>query len=223
MWKPSRRSGRSASGTSSSVWSSVVTSQLQHPDRDAQRHPDEQAGDQVALHRRGLRGRHPRRVRTRSSRCLRPRPGPRRLPRPALRLRTWIRSSPRRAVASPPSAFFAAGLLPEPLKSVAYQPLPLSWKPAADTSLTRESFVHAGQATSGASENFCSASSSWPQRRAAVFVDRHGKPRRIGVSRAKALDKKGNIIPDPAGRRSLPRGAGGVYLQPIRWWRAGVA
>ena len=52
MWKPSQRFGRAAlAGTSSSVWSSVVTSELQHPDRDAERHPDQQPGDQVALHR----------------------------------------------------------------------------------------------------------------------------------------------------------------------------
>src|SRR5947207_4489674 len=52
----------------------------------------------------------------------------------------------------------AAGLDPELLKSVAYQPLPLSWNPAAVTSLFRASLPHAGQARSSGSESFCSAS-----------------------------------------------------------------
>src|SRR5262249_30280094 len=54
----------------------------------------------------------------------------------------------------------AAGLLPELRKSVAYQPLPLSWNPAADTSFTSVERPHAGQTVSGASDSFCRDSSS---------------------------------------------------------------
>jgi len=56
---------------------------------------------------------------------------------------------------------FSAGL-PPPRKSVWYQPLPLSWKPAAETSLLRASLPQAGQVVRGASLNFCSVSSLWP-------------------------------------------------------------
>src|SRR4051794_38727331 len=59
-----------------------------------------------------------------------------------------------------PFALSAAGLLPLPRKSVSYQPLPFSWKPAADTSLRSASLPHAGHVTSGASARRCSASSS---------------------------------------------------------------
>jgi hypothetical protein len=58
-----------------------------------------------------------------------------------------------------PSGFLAVAL-PLLLKSVAYQPLPFNWKPAADTSLTSAPVLHDGHATSGASDSFCSASSS---------------------------------------------------------------
>jgi hypothetical protein len=69
------------------------------------------------------------------------------------------------------------------LKSVAYQPLPFNWKPAAETFFTSASALHDGHVTSGASENFCRDSSSCPQtsngiRRSASH------PRLIG----KALD-----------------------------------
>ena len=37
------------------------------------------------------------------------------------------------------------------------------WKPAAETSLVSESVLQTGQSASGASENFCNATSSWPQ------------------------------------------------------------
>jgi len=72
------------------------------------------------------------------------------------------------AFASPPFAFaspfaLAAGLVPELLKSVAYQPLPLSWKPAAETSLLKRALPQTGQSVSGESESFCKASSLCPQ------------------------------------------------------------
>src|SRR5437764_1521113 len=56
----------------------------------------------------------------------------------------------------------AAGFVPELLKSVAYQPLPLSWKPTAEMSLASAGLLHSGQVESGASESFCSISSSCP-------------------------------------------------------------
>src|SRR5262245_33224789 len=70
-------------------------------------------------------------------------------------------SLPLASVAAPLSVFpdFAA----PPLKSVTYQPLPFNWNPAADSCLTSVSAPHDGHVTSGASENFCRASSSWPQ------------------------------------------------------------
>ncbi len=45
----------------------------------------------------------------------------------------------------------ASGLAGEPLKSLAYQPLPLSWKPAAVSNLFNDSLPHSGQVVSGAS------------------------------------------------------------------------
>src|SRR5947209_18242383 len=69
------------------------------------------------------------------------------------------------ALASAPDSFFdsafAAGLLPF-LKSVAYQPEPLSLNPAAETSLVSVSLWHAGQVMSRGSVIFCSASCSFP-------------------------------------------------------------
>ena len=55
----------------------------------------------------------------------------------------------------------AAGALP--LKSVAYQPLPLSWKPAAVSCLCSAGAWQLGHSVRGASEIFCSASNAWPQ------------------------------------------------------------
>src|SRR5262245_41627087 len=78
-------------------------------------------------------------------------------------------ASPALALASPalilasPLLFAASGLLPEPLKSVAYQPLPLSWKPAAVRSLLKRGLPQSGQSVSGESDSFCSASSLCPQ------------------------------------------------------------
>jgi hypothetical protein len=41
------------------------------------------------------------------------------------------------------------------LKSVAYQPEPFSWNPAAVTSLLKVGFSHSGQIDRGGSETFC--------------------------------------------------------------------
>ena len=57
----------------------------------------------------------------------------------------------------------AAGFAPLLRKSVAYQPEPLSWNPAADNSFFNSGLWHDGHAVRGASLNFCSASISWPQ------------------------------------------------------------
>lgn len=63
------------------------------------------------------------------------------------------------ATAAPPlsaagaSAGVAAGLLP-PLKSVAYQPEPLSWNPAAVSCLLKVGLPHEGQVFKGGSEIF---------------------------------------------------------------------
>jgi hypothetical protein len=46
----------------------------------------------------------------------------------------------------------AAGALPLFRKSVTYQPLPLSWKPAAVTCLRKVSLLHWGHTDSGGSE-----------------------------------------------------------------------
>ena len=55
----------------------------------------------------------------------------------------------------------AAGALP--LKSVAYQPLPFNWKPAAVNCLCSAGAWQLGHSLKGASEIFCSASNAWPQ------------------------------------------------------------
>jgi len=66
--------------------------------------------------------------------------------------------SPDSPLASLPD--LAAGFAPPPLKSVAYQPLPLSWNPAADSSLLNVSLPQDGQTVSFGSECFW-RNSSW--------------------------------------------------------------
>ena len=58
-------------------------------------------------------------------------------------------------------AVLAAGLLPS-LKSVAYQPEPLSWKPAAVSCFSIVALPQALHSGAGALI-FCSTSSAWPQ------------------------------------------------------------
>ena len=53
-------------------------------------------------------------------------------------------------------------LLP-PLKSVAYQPEPLSWKPAAVSCLLKLAWPQFGQSVSTGSESFCNTSLANPQ------------------------------------------------------------
>ena len=68
------------------------------------------------------------------------------------------------AAAAVPAAAAGADVPPEPpLKSVTYQPEPLSWKPAAVSCLENVALPHAGQSVSGASEIFCRTSLAWPQ------------------------------------------------------------
>src|SRR5262245_52176345 len=67
----------------------------------------------------------------------------------------------------PPSAelslLLLAAFFGPPLKSVAYQPLPFNWKPAAEISFCRFGVAQDGQSVSSGSDSFCSFSSSWPQ------------------------------------------------------------
>jgi hypothetical protein len=58
---------------------------------------------------------------------------------------------------------FAAGFDPLFLKSVAYQPLPFSWKPAAVTILEKDCAPHFVHTVSGVSLTFCRNSCWWPQ------------------------------------------------------------
>jgi hypothetical protein len=59
------------------------------------------------------------------------------------------------AAEAPPAALAALAAAPEPpRKSVAYQPEPLSWKPAAVTCLLKDSAPQAGQVVRGASDIF---------------------------------------------------------------------
>jgi hypothetical protein len=51
----------------------------------------------------------------------------------------------------------------EPLKSVTYQPEPLSWKPAAVTCFWKLGFPQEGHSVSTGSEIFCSTSLANPQ------------------------------------------------------------
>jgi hypothetical protein len=65
--------------------------------------------------------------------------------------------------AVPLSLGLAAGLEPLFLKSVAYQPLPFSWKPAAVTILEKDCAPHFVHTVSGVSLTFCRNSCWWPQ------------------------------------------------------------
>jgi hypothetical protein len=62
-----------------------------------------------------------------------------------------------------PLAGAGAGALPEPLKSVAYQPEPLSWKPAAVSCFLNAAAPQAGQTVRTGSEIFCKTSLLSPQ------------------------------------------------------------
>jgi hypothetical protein len=55
------------------------------------------------------------------------------------------------------------GALPLPLKSVAYQPDPLSWNPAAVTCFLNSGLLQEGHTSSGASDIFCNTSLANPQ------------------------------------------------------------
>jgi len=49
------------------------------------------------------------------------------------------------------------------LKSVAYQPEPLSWKPAAVSCLVKDGLLQAGHTLKGGSDIFCKWSLAKPQ------------------------------------------------------------
>ena len=56
-----------------------------------------------------------------------------------------------------------AGALPEPLKSVAYQPEPFNWNPAAVNCFLKAGCEQFGHVSSGASDIFCNTSLANPQ------------------------------------------------------------
>jgi hypothetical protein len=60
-------------------------------------------------------------------------------------------------------AALAGGTVLPPLKSVAYQPEPFSWNPAAVTCFLNDGLEQDGQTSSGASDIFCSTSLANPQ------------------------------------------------------------
>ncbi len=60
------------------------------------------------------------------------------------------------------SGDFDDGFVPLFLKSVAYQPLPFNWKPAALSIFVKVGFPQFGQTVSGASLSFCRNSCWWP-------------------------------------------------------------
>jgi hypothetical protein len=60
------------------------------------------------------------------------------------------------------SALAGAALAP-PLKSVAYQPEPLSWKPAAVSCLVKDGLLQTGHTLRGGSDIFCKWSLAKPQ------------------------------------------------------------
>ena len=69
---------------------------------------------------------------------------------------------PSAGLASPALASSGLAWVP-PRKSVAYQPEPLSWKPAAVTCLVNAEAPQAGHSVSGASDIFCRTSLLCPQ------------------------------------------------------------
>ncbi len=65
-----------------------------------------------------------------------------------------------------PAAPATAGadvLAAPPLKSVAYQPEPFSWKPAAVSCLLKLGAPQEGHCVRGSSDIFCKTSLAWPQ------------------------------------------------------------
>ncbi len=59
------------------------------------------------------------------------------------------------------SSVFLAGLLP--LKSLAYQPVPFSWKLGAETCFSKLAWPHCGQVVETASLTLRISSALWPQ------------------------------------------------------------
>lgn len=68
------------------------------------------------------------------------------------------------AAAGADEAAAGADVPPLPLrKSVTYQPVPLSWKPAAVNCFLKVLLAQDGQSVSGASDTFCNTSLAKPQ------------------------------------------------------------
>ena len=165
----SRRAPRGATGPARARVSGRASTpgNADHPDRDAERHPDEQSGDQVALHRwrrgcarcggrrgAGLRGGSRGGARVSALVSLFGSPAASVLESPLASPFASVRSAGSGRGGSP--SFAGAGLAPLPLKSVAYQPLPFNWKPAAETFLTSAVLV-AGRARRRAAHRRISA------------------------------------------------------------------
>src|SRR6266850_5080622 len=146
-----------------------VEDDLQHPQRDDQRDPDQQPGDQVLPQRSGnevlFHGFCNEKARTRA--------GPVRSRKvdaaaQAAALDSVLVSGFASGLDSVllsvlVSAFLSADFFAPPLKSVAYHPVPLSWKPAAESCLRYSGLPQAGHTESGASDTFCRCSSWCPQ------------------------------------------------------------
>ena len=155
-----------------------IDDQLQHPERDDERDPDQQAGDEVFLH--VLETKKP-------GKSAGPECWPFRINSwcwPASSSPAWLRSSFRswfRSSLRPSASAFASGLasafasafLPLLLKSVAYQPEPFSWKPAA-RQLLRILLLAAGRALGQRRlGQLLQVVLLVAAGRAAIFVDRH--------------------------------------------------
>src|SRR5262249_51744280 len=120
-----------------------IEDDLQHPEGDDQRDPDQQAGDEVLFHV----------IETKK-------PGSRRAGQDRCAIQSVVAgadfffasgfASVLASVFASPfrSAFLSTGLLPALLKSVAYQPLPFSWKPAALRSFLYAFWPQAGHLVS---------------------------------------------------------------------------
>ena len=143
-----------------------VDHELQHPDGDDQRDPDQQPGNEVFLHGSGNKKARRAPGRVRLLRRSSVRTGRRIWFRSWCRFsfRSWRRVSRRSWCRSSSSGLLLVLglLLGPPLKSVAYQPPPFSWKPAAVSSFCSAGLPQAGQSVSGGSVTFCRTSCSWP-------------------------------------------------------------
>ncbi|MNN27915.1 hypothetical protein D3C81_1414660 [compost metagenome] len=145
--------------------------QIEHPQRDAERHQHEQPGQEPGLEGGGFLGNHG--FGHEGQALALPPAGAEGVEDVDVdddEADEPDESPPEAAgadAAAPPVAAGAlAPLLPPlpPRKSVTYQPEPLSWKPAAVSCFLKDPAApQDGQSVSGASLIFCSTSRPWPQ------------------------------------------------------------